>query len=139
MLYRIHLTRIEHVSITNLFQELTTLFKNLKINSPHLGTRKCKFYPFVLFLFAIVLSVLLRFTDSDYPFGIFKLFLEYLLVSKTLYFSILIKPPSSPQNKSYYRNHINEYFVLDIYKIPSYVVCRVLCQIDYLSKGHDME
>ena len=31
--------------------------------------------PFVLFLLAIVLSVLLRYTDSDYPFGIFKLFL----------------------------------------------------------------
>ena len=28
---------------------------------------------FVLFLLAIVLSVLLRYTDSDYPFGIFKL------------------------------------------------------------------
>jgi hypothetical protein len=27
------------------------------------------------FLLAIVLSVLLRFTDSEYPFGIFKLFL----------------------------------------------------------------
>ena len=32
--------------------------------------------PFVLFLLAIVLSVLLRYTDSDYPFGIFKLFLH---------------------------------------------------------------
>jgi hypothetical protein len=32
---------------------------------------------------AIVLVVLLRFTDSDYPFGIFKLFLHYLLVSQT--------------------------------------------------------
>ena len=32
--------------------------------------------PFVLFLLAIVLSVLLRYTDSDYPFGIFKLFLS---------------------------------------------------------------
>jgi hypothetical protein len=31
--------------------------------------------PFVLFLLAIVLFVLLRYTDSDYPFGIFKLFL----------------------------------------------------------------
>jgi hypothetical protein len=31
--------------------------------------------PFVPFLLAIVLSVLLQFTDSDYPFGIFKLFL----------------------------------------------------------------
>jgi len=30
---------------------------------------------FVLFLLTIVLSVLLRYTDSDYPFGIFKLFL----------------------------------------------------------------
>jgi hypothetical protein len=30
--------------------------------------------PFVLFLLAIVLSVLLRYMDSDYPFGIFKLF-----------------------------------------------------------------
>jgi hypothetical protein len=32
--------------------------------------------PFVLFLLAIVLSVLLQFTDSDYSFGIFKLFLR---------------------------------------------------------------
>ena len=30
--------------------------------------------PFVLFLLAIALSVLLRYTDSDYPFGIFKLY-----------------------------------------------------------------
>jgi hypothetical protein len=34
------------------------------------------FCPFVLFLLAIVLSVLLQYTDSDYPFGIFKLFLK---------------------------------------------------------------
>jgi len=27
---------------------------------------------------AIVLSVLLRYTDSDYPFGIFKLFILYM-------------------------------------------------------------
>jgi len=33
--------------------------------------------PFVLFLLAIVLYVLLRYTVSDYPFGIFKLFLTY--------------------------------------------------------------
>ena len=45
--------------------------------------------PFVLFLLTIVLSVFLRFTDSDYPFGICKLFffvtetdtLKYLFVS----------------------------------------------------------
>jgi hypothetical protein len=35
--------------------------------------------PSVLFLLVIVLSVLLRFTDSDYPFGSFKLFLQYIL------------------------------------------------------------
>ena len=32
--------------------------------------------PFVFCLLAIVLSVLLRYTASDYPFGIFKLFLS---------------------------------------------------------------
>jgi len=32
--------------------------------------------PFVIFLLAIVLSVLFRFTDSDYLFGILKLFLQ---------------------------------------------------------------
>ena len=31
--------------------------------------------PFVIFLLAIMLSVLIRNTDSDYPYGIFKLFL----------------------------------------------------------------
>ena len=35
--------------------------------------------PFVLFLWAIVLSVL-RFTDSDYPFGIFKLLIFFHLI-----------------------------------------------------------
>jgi hypothetical protein len=35
---------------------------------PFLGYSSC---PFIL---ATVLSVLFRFTDSDYPFGIFKLF-----------------------------------------------------------------
>jgi len=36
--------------------------------------RCLSFCPFVLSLLVIVLSVLLRFTDSDYHFGIFKLF-----------------------------------------------------------------
>jgi hypothetical protein len=35
----------------------------------------CSVCPFVLFRLAIVLSVLLRLTYSDYPFGIFKFFL----------------------------------------------------------------
>jgi hypothetical protein len=34
----------------------------------------------VLFLLAIVLSVLLRYTDSDYTFGIFKVFLIIFIV-----------------------------------------------------------
>ena len=33
--------------------------------------------PFILFILAIVFSALLRYTESDYPFGIFKLFLLY--------------------------------------------------------------
>jgi len=39
---------------------------------------------FVLFLLAIVLSVL-RYMDSDYPFGIFKLFFTSLLEHLTNY------------------------------------------------------
>ena len=35
---------------------------------------------FVLFLLTIVLSVLLRFTASDYPFGIFKPWLRFRLL-----------------------------------------------------------
>ena len=38
--------------------------------------------PFVLFLLAIVLSILLRFTDSNYPFGVFKIFLSLPLYLK---------------------------------------------------------
>ena len=37
--------------------------------------------PFVLFLLAIVLSVLFRYTVSDCPFGIFKLFLSRVRVA----------------------------------------------------------
>ena len=36
----------------------------------------CSISLFLLFHLVIVLSVLLRFTDSDYPFGILKLFLN---------------------------------------------------------------
>jgi hypothetical protein len=36
-------------------------------------------YLFVLFLLTIVLSVLLRFMDSNYPFGSIKLFLNMML------------------------------------------------------------
>jgi hypothetical protein len=42
---------------------------------------------FVLFLLTIVLSVLLRYTDSDYPFVIFKLFFSQHVCFLDLYFS----------------------------------------------------
>ena len=40
----------------------------------------CSVCPFVLFLLTTVLSVLLRSTESDYPFSIFKLFLNDLSI-----------------------------------------------------------
>jgi len=42
-----------------------------------------RYLSFVLFLLAIVLSVL-RYTDSDCPCGIFKLFLSYLIYAISL-------------------------------------------------------
>ena len=44
---------------------------------------------FVLFLLAIVLPVL-PFTASDYPFGIFKLFVHYMMNCRSLYGGTLI-------------------------------------------------
>ena len=41
--------------------------------------------PFVLFLLAIVLPVLLRYTDFDYPFDIFKLVLQNFTVKLEIY------------------------------------------------------
>jgi hypothetical protein len=51
--------------------------------------------PFVIFLLAIVLSVLLRFTASDYPFGILALVLSVLLrfTASDYPFFILIQWP----------------------------------------------
>ena len=46
---------------------------------------------FVLFLLAIVLSVLLRCTTSDYPFDIFKLFL-LVIVLPVMWATVLITP-----------------------------------------------
>ena len=64
--------------------------------------------PFVVFLLAIVLSVLLRYTVSDCPFGIFKLFFQCM------------------QNKMYgvlegtfFKQHIQLFF----HKICSYMFC----------------
>jgi hypothetical protein len=53
-----------------------------------------KVCPFVLFRLAIVLSVL-WFTDSDYPFGIFKLF----------YISFIVGPPLLTVEEPFRLNH----------------------------------
>jgi hypothetical protein len=68
-------------------QELPTLPEDLSSPLVFSGVRVaqslvlCVF--FVLFLLAIVMSVRLRFTDSDNPFGIFKLFLKKIKKIKT--------------------------------------------------------
>jgi len=41
--------------------------------------------PFVFFLLVIVLSVRLRFKDSDYPFSIFKLFFTFIRVNDIIF------------------------------------------------------
>jgi len=47
--------------------------------------RCLSFCLFVFCFLAIVLSVLLRYTDSDYPFGIFKLFFKDLAIIFIVY------------------------------------------------------
>jgi len=47
---------------------------------------------FVIFLLAIVLSVLLGFTDSIYPFGIFKLFSPSYIMARASYISTMRSP-----------------------------------------------
>ena len=76
--------RLSHVE-----QELLTLSEHMSSSSIFSGVRVAQslvfcvvfcrslFCSFVIFLLAIVLSVLLRFTASVYPFGIFKLFLSF--------------------------------------------------------------
>jgi hypothetical protein len=61
------------------------------VSSDHCVVCPSSIYGFWLplwYLLAIVLSVLLRFTDSDYPFGIFKLFIHYLFHLIGLLFNV---------------------------------------------------
>ena len=68
-----HLTRLTRwVSLVE--QELPTL--------PEHPSSPPVFCPFVLLPLAIVFSVLLRYTDSDCPFGIFKLYLTHFIDPK---------------------------------------------------------
>ena len=65
------LTLPEHLSIHPVFSEVRVA-QSLAFCVLFCWSCVC---PFVLFILAIVLSVILRLTASDYPFGIFKLFL----------------------------------------------------------------
>ena len=88
--YRFLTTLTQRVSLVE--QELFTLPEHLSSPPVFSGVRVSRslvwyvcfidrcFCPFVLFLLAIVLSGLLRYTDSDYSFGIFKLFLISMFV-----------------------------------------------------------
>jgi hypothetical protein len=50
----------------------------------HLNDKHTQLFHFVFWLFlAIVLSVLFRLKDSDYPSGIFKLFLNKVMVTNS--------------------------------------------------------
>ena len=72
-------------------QELHTLPGHLSSPPVFSGVRVTRslvlyvVFPFVLFLLAIVFSVLLRYTDSDCPFGIFKLFLSTFVCSDEMF------------------------------------------------------
>ena len=68
----------------NIQAEFTPGFSGVRVNRS-LVLCVCFVDPFVLFLLAIVLSVLLRFTDSYYPLGFFKLFLNMKKHSKIKY------------------------------------------------------
>jgi hypothetical protein len=73
-------------------QELLTLQEHLSC-SPSLFsgvrvTRSLVVCPFVLFLLTIVMSVLLRFMDSDYHSGIFKLLYKINIKNDNIYSSI---------------------------------------------------
>ena len=77
-------------------QELLTLPEHLTSPLVFSGVRVTRSFVLLLFFLAIVLSVLLWYTDSDCPFGIFKLFLyrnKYLKLQiatniQNLYFSL---------------------------------------------------
>ena len=65
--------------------------------------------PFVLFLLTIVLFVLLRFTDNDYPFAVFKLILDNLCKCyKYVNLLFVASYSSSAIRDSYIENQFND-------------------------------
>jgi hypothetical protein len=55
-------------------------FQNCMLCTTHVWKITC---PFEVFILAIPLSVLFRYTDYDYPFGIFKVFLQIRISMNT--------------------------------------------------------
>jgi hypothetical protein len=74
MLYRVHLAGARFEFVTLVVNGIVCIGSH-KSNSRTITTTTA------LFLLAVV-SVLLRYTDSDYPFGIFKLFLMVKEIKK---------------------------------------------------------
>jgi hypothetical protein len=93
MLYREHLVG-SGFELTTLVVIATDCICSCKSNYHTITTTAA---PLVLFLLAITLSVLLRYTDSDYPFGILKLFVhglwpvELKIIISLLIFFFLLK------------------------------------------------
>jgi hypothetical protein len=77
------------------------------------GDRCLSFCPFPL---TLILSVLLRFTDSDYPFSIFKLFKQYWLISLI----IRAKTISFLTDLTIYSTYIAMYISWKLWKQRSY-------------------
>ena len=90
--------------------EFTTCFKCCSIFSFLCSDLQVLVCPFVLFLLAILLSVLLRFMDYDYHFGILKLF----FIHRTQNQCLCIEPylTSMEKKRLYIRNYLKLYMDL---------------------------
>jgi len=100
--------------VSHLKQELRTLREHPSSTSVISGVRVARFVVFcVMFcrssfvhlsfiLLTIMLSVLLPFTVSDYPFGIFKLSLYPIFVSVFLLWYLILLPSSSVYYHEYF-------------------------------------
>ena len=73
--------------------------------------------PFVLFILAIVLSVLLRYTDSDCPFGMFKLFFP----SRRWHHNKKQKTMKQPHDNNLDSNAIDFWCLMSLLNIVFYV------------------
>ena len=74
---------------------------------------------FVLFLLAILLFVLPQFADSDYPFGIFKLFLRWERLEKSGSTHEKKNSPWQPENKED-KSHFTYEELLSIFLAKTY-------------------